>query len=315
MQIIHLHHPLNPNIKFKGPIVLAMGFFDGLHLGHRQVIMTAKKIAERKEMPLAVLTYNHSPKIIYQRMNELNNRYLTLNSEKMRILKHWGVQIVYMIDYTASFQSQSPQQFINNYLIRFKADTVVAGANHTYGPRKIANMKLLPKYVNGKIHVVSVPCLNLLGKRVSSTRIRHDLDQGFVKVVDRLLGRPFCITGTVVRGYQRGRNLGFPTINIEADEHKWLPGIGVYVTAVTINHRRYEGMASIGRNSTFGSHNPITVEINLFDFNQNVYGEKVKVDWLVKLRNQINFSNVSSLVDQLKLDQKATRKYFLHITR
>lgn len=287
-----------------------MGFFDGLHLGHRQVIMTAKKIAQKKHMPLALLTYNHSPKVVYQRLNDHNRRYLTLNKMKLQILKRWGVQIVYMIDYTYSFQSQTPQQFVDNYLIRFKANTVVAGSNHTYGPKDTANMMLLPKYTRNRINVVSVPCLIVAGGRVSSTRIRKCLDDGQVALTDKLLGRPFQTVGTVVRGYQRGRKLGFPTINVAYDEYQWLPKIGVYVTSVIINHHCYEGMASIGHNVTFGNHNPITIEINLLNFHQNVYGETVKINWLKEIRDQIKFSDADGLIKQMRKDQVVTHQYF-----
>ena len=309
MKIIRLHHPLDPQRHFKGPIVLAMGFFDGLHLGHYHVIMTAKRIAQRKHLPLAVLTYNHRPSLLYRRFDLSQQNYLTLNYDKFQILQRWGVQLIYVIDYTSSFQAQTPQEFVDNYLVRFHASVVVAGFDHTYGPRKIANMRLLPKYVRGRMQVVTVPDYKIDHRKVSSTRIRHALQAGRIKSANQLLGRPFTTHGFVVRGYQRGRKLGFPTVNIKHSEYQQLPARGVYITKVRLNRRNYAGMASIGSNPTFG-HHPVTVEINLLHFHQNAYGEPVTVQWLNRLRGQIKFDRVYDLVLQMRKDRQVTQDYF-----
>ena len=310
MKIIKLHHPIDPKRKFTGPVVLALGFFDGLHLGHQKVIATARKIAQARHFPLAVLTYDHHPATIYRRLDRHDRRYLTLYHDKMRDFRQLGVQIVYLVNYTASFQFQSPQQFVDNYLVRLKAQTVVAGFNHTYGDSRVANMRTLPRYARGRMRVVTVPKVEVAGQKVSSTKIKRALDRGAIEAANQMLGRPFQTSGTVVRGYQRGRKLGFPTLNIATDDYQWLPGEGVYVTRVKINHRFYPGMASIGRNATFGNHYPITVEINLLNFSRNVYGEVVRVDWLKKLRNQVKFANAQALIQQMKNDRAATQKYF-----
>ena len=309
MQIVRLHYPLDPNRHFKTPVSLAMGFFDGVHLGHQRVIEIARQAARKQHLALAVLTYNHYPALVYKKLSYHDRRYLTLWPLKLRLFKQLGVQIVYLVDYTYRFQAQSPQEFVDNYLLRLNAKVLVAGFDHTYGPRAAANMKTLPKYVRNRSRVITVSP-DLFGHRkISSTRIRRDLDLGRLQTVNRLLNRQFQTTGLIVHGYARGRKLGFPTINVEHSVYQWLPAVGVYLVKVEINRRWYDGVASIGHNVTFGNY-PLTVEIYLLDFHQMVYGETVKINWLRKVRNQIKFGSSTQLVKQLKIDVLNARKLF-----
>ncbi|MHA8111210.1 riboflavin biosynthesis protein RibF [Lactobacillaceae bacterium Melli_B4] len=306
MQIFNIHHPM-VDPEFKTPVVIAMGFFDGLHAGHQKVIERAKQIADQKGVPLAVLTYDHHPSIVYTQLSDHDKRYLTLNDHKMDLLESIGVDIVFQIDYTYAFQAQSPQAFVDNYLCQFNAVAVVAGFDHTYGDRS-ANMHLLPEYVQDRFEVVEVPAVEIDDKKVSSSRIRKNLDAGHLATVNQLLGRPFVTRGTVVHGFARGRELGFPTANVEHSEYQWLPTIGVYIVRMQIGDQWYDGMASIGRNVTFGSH-PITVEINLFDFDHNIYGETVNVQWLYWTRGEVKFDGVDALIDQLHQDQTEAEQF------
>ncbi|UQS85471.1 riboflavin biosynthesis protein RibF [Apilactobacillus apisilvae] len=309
MEVIKIHHPINENLEFKNKCVLAMGFFDGVHLGHQKVINKAKNIADKKGLDLAILTYNHKPAVVYKQLDSHESRYLTLYNQKMSLFKNLGVNKVFLVSYTFDFQNQSPEEFVNNYLITFNVDTVVAGVDHTYGDKK-ANMDILPEYANGKFNVESVDLDNLNENKISSTAIRHNLDQGDIKTVNELLGRPFRTNGMVVHGLARGRELGYPTANIQHDEVQWLPNIGIYVVKVFIGGKKYRGMASIGRNVTFGNKNPITVEINILDFDHNIYGEDLSIDWLYRIRGEVKFNGINSLINQLKDDEKFTRNFF-----
>ncbi|GLB46939.1 riboflavin biosynthesis protein [Philodulcilactobacillus myokoensis] len=311
MEIITLHHPNHRQLGFSKPSVLAMGFFDGVHLGHQAVIKKAKSIAKAKHLKLGVLTYDHHPAVVYQKMDYLSKSYITLYHTKMNILASMGVQFVYVINYTYAFQNQSPKAFVNHYLMNMNLDTVVAGFDHTYGDNQNhdADMKALPSYVHHQINVVSVDDRTANYHKISSTRIKNDLSNGNIATVNSLLGRCFTTNGLIVHGYARGRKLGFPTINVEHNQYQLLPKVGVYVVEVEINHHFYGGMASIGHNVTFGNSNPITVEINIFNFHQNVYGEKVKIYWDDRIRNQIKFDSVDSLIKQLRNDQVISMKY------
>lgn len=311
MNIIHIHHPFKPQHKNLQSVVLAMGFFDGVHLGHQKVLKTAQGLADQKQVPLDVLTYNIRPASFYHRFNLSDDQVITLNSAKFKIFAKLGVAKVYVIDYTSAFQAQKPRTFIENYVLKFHPKVLVAGFDHTYGPQKIANMRLLPKYVGPKIPVVTVSACEYRHRKISSTWVKESIHQGKLELTRRLLKRPFQTQARVVRGFQRGRKLGFPTINLQQNPYQIMPPLGVYVTKVQFhNQQTYIGMASIGRNPTFGDANPITVEINLLNFHQSVYGEPVKVNWYHKLRNQVKFNHVDDLIKQMQRDQRDTEAYF-----
>lgn len=309
MKIVNIHHPIDDEFRNDAKVVLAMGYFDGIHLGHQEVINRAKEIANQKHLPLAVLTYDHKPAVVYKQLSPHERRNIIMNDEKMKFMESMGVDKVFLVNYSFDFQNQTPQEFVDNYLIKFNVDTVVAGSDHTYGD-KDATMDLLPKYAKNRFDVVSVDLKKFKYKKVSSTRIRRNLDDGHIKTVNELMGRPFHTVGTVVHGLARGRKLGYPTANIEHDELQWLPAIGIYVVNVHIGNDIYHGMASIGRNVTFGNSNPITVEINLLDFNNNIYGEVVGIDWLYLIRGEVKFEGVDKLIEQLKDDEDFTRMFF-----
>ena len=257
------------------------------------------------------MTYDHHPAIVYRKMSSHEKRYLTLLDYKMQLLEDFGVDQVFLVNYSYEFQSQTPEQFIDNFLKRFNAVAVVAGFDHTYGNKKTATMKNFPNYVKGAFDVITVPSVNAKDKKISSTRIRIELDSGDVSGVNQMLGRPFQTEGVIVHGEERGRLLGYPTANVEHSEYQWLPKIGIYVVTVEIGGKRYLGMASIGKNVTFSDSHPMTVEINLMNFDRNIYGEVVKVNWLNYLRDEIKFTTPEELIEQLDKDKRATADYII----
>ncbi|CAI2609118.1 Bifunctional riboflavin kinase/FMN adenylyltransferase [Apilactobacillus kunkeei] len=309
MEIIKLHHPLSSDFYQSEKLVLAMGYFDGIHLGHQKVLEKARDIAMQKNLPLAVLTYDHKPAVVYKQLSPHDRRNIIMPDSKNEMFESLGVNKVFVVNYSFSFQNQTPQEFVDNYLVRFNVDTVVAGTDHTYGA-KDATMDLLPNYAKDRFDVVAVDLADYQLEKISSTRIRKNLDEGHIQTVNHLMGRPFQTGGTVAHGFARGRELGYPTANIEHDELQWLPTIGVYVVDVFIGDQKYHGMASIGRNVTFGDKNPITVEINILDFNDNIYGEVLKVDWLYRIRGEVKFEGIDKLIKQLQSDEDFTRQYF-----
>lgn len=308
MQVIRVHHPLDKRIVPAGPVVLAMGFFDGVHRGHQEVIRQAKRIAEQQGLPLAVLTYSHAPGVAY-RQYPGGFKYLSTTDRKLDLLKQLGVDIVYLVSFTSSFASLAPQDFVDQYLVAFHSQVVVAGYDHTYGPADVASMKQLPDYAQGRFEVVAIPKFTAAGSaaKVGSRTIRQLIDQGKVEVANQELGYHYQTTGLIVHGLARGRTLGFPTINVETPTPERLPGIGVYAVDVMIGGHWYGGMASVGHNITFGDHNQLTVEIYLFDFKRMVYGEEVRVRWFRFLRGEQKFAGADELVAQMKKDEQAAR--------
>lgn len=309
MDVLKLHYPLDNQDRLTDKTVIAMGFFDGFHKGHQAVLQRAKEEAKHQQAKLAVLTYDHHPALVYQKMSAHEKRYLTLMDYKLELFRKFGVDVVLLVNYSYHFQSQSPKMFVQNFLNRFNPVAVVAGFDHTYGGQPEDNMANLPDYANGDFKVITVPAQKLDEEKISSTRIRHELDKGRVEQVNELLGRPFQTRGVIVHGEERGRLLGYPTANVEHSEYQWLPTIGVYVVTVEIGHQKYLGMASIGKNVTFTDNGPMTVEINLIDFHDNIYGEVVRVNWLAHSRDEIKFQTADDLINQMNLDNQLTRHY------
>ncbi|GDZ85328.1 riboflavin biosynthesis protein RibF [Leuconostoc citreum] len=304
-----LHYPIQ---NFKQPVrqVVAMGFFDGVHLGHQAVIKRAKAEADALGVPLAVLTYDPHPSVAFKALTE-PLKYLTVVKQKAQLLETLGVSEMYKMQFTSQLAGLSPQVFVDEVLMQLNPVAVVAGFDHLYGSDKNqANMANLAIYAKARFDVIIVPEFDDLGLKIGSSKIRSALCVGDMQTVNRQLGRIYHTTGIVVHGEARGRELGFPTANVLTPELEWLPGIGIYAVKISIAGQWHIGMASIGRNVTFGDNRPITVEINILDFNQAIYGEDVIVAWHHHLRGEVKFNQVDDLITQLEKDKVATRTYF-----
>lgn len=309
VETIYLHYPIQ-NLPTPERQVVTMGFFDGVHLGHQAVIRQAKATATRLGLPLAVLTYDPHPVIVFKTLTSPLH-YLTPIDQKIAAFEALGVDRVYVMRFTSQLAQLPPQQFVDDVLMALQPAAVVAGFDHLYGSDEAtANMQALPLYAADRFEVITVPAFEEAAQKVGSSGIRRALDAGDMTTVNRQLGRVHQTTGMVVHGEARGRELGFPTANIQTPELEWLPGIGIYAVGIQIAGTWYQGMASIGRNVTFGDARPITVEINILDFKQAIYGEAVTVAWHHYLRGEVKFTTVPDLIDQLKQDEQATRRYF-----
>ncbi|MCZ2490862.1 riboflavin biosynthesis protein RibF [Dellaglioa carnosa] len=310
MKVIYLTEPYDPKKIDDEAISLAMGFFDGVHLGHQKVILKAKQKANEKKIKLAVMTFDKHPSVQFQKKPERSIKYLTSMEKKISLMEGLGVDIFYILTLNNDLASLTPQDFVTKYMIELHAQVVVAGFDYTYGKKDIANMDTLSKYAHQQFEVVTVPELISEDQKISSTRIRAAIDKGQINDVNRLLGYEYQTIGEVVHGEARGRELGFPTLNLEFNEHIRIPGPGIYVTRVQVSGVWYRGMASIGYNVTFGQDRELTVEINLFDFNEMIYGQQVTVEWLSYLRSEIKFDGIDGLISQLNQDKKMTNAYF-----
>lgn len=311
MEVIDLAEPYMANEIASEPIVLALGFFDGVHRGHQAVIKTAAKKARQLGVKLAVMTFDQHPSVIFQKKKAKELRYLTTLKEKLACFEALGADLAYVVKFDENLAYLSPQTFVDKYIVGLHAKAVVAGKDYTYGPKEKANMQTLPLHAKGRFEVVTVDLLQE-EKKIGSTSIRKALEKGDLALVTRQLGRCYTTKGVVVHGFERGRKLGFPTLNIETATAKKLPAVGVYAVKVKIadDPNVYFGMASIGYNETFGDDLAKTLEVNLFDFSQMVYGKEVTVFWEEKLRAMVKFSSVKELVAQLEQDKSDAQKIF-----
>lgn len=310
MKIIKLRHPYQANEIPEDEVVLALGFFDGVHRGHQEVIGRAKNIADKNNLKLAVMTFNQHPSIVFKKLDPDQHKYLSTVSRKEELMDKIGVDYLYEVDFTSAFASLSPQDFVEQYIINLHAKTVVAGFDYTFGKKEVASMEHLPMYANNRFDIVVVEKQTLKEKKISSTRIRLALEIGDMAVANKLLGYTYATPGRVVHGDARGRLLGFPTANIEVENFVKLPRIGVYAVEILVGGQVYKGMASIGHNVTFEPNRPLTVEVYILDFSDDIYGEEVTVFWHDYLRGEEKFDSIDALIAQLKQDELDTVHFF-----
>lgn len=312
MEIVKLKEPYDKNAIVDSPIVLALGFFDGVHRGHQEVIKRAIEKGKSLGVKVAVMTFDRHPKIIFQNIDGEKFKYLTMLDEKLEYFKNLGVDIAYVVKFDENLAYLSPQDFIDKYVVGLHAICVVAGQDYTYGKHDIANMDTISDFAKGRFEIITVDHLQRNDQKISSTQIRKDLDSGNVEAANLLLGYQYENHGTVEHGFKRGRKIGFPTLNVSIPKNERILGEGVYAVKVKIDKDNlwYEGMASIGHNETFGDDLEKTVEINLFNFDKSVYGEKVIVKWYKFLREMVKFDSVEELIDQLNKDKRDTEVFF-----
>ena len=312
MEIVKLKEPYDKNAIVDSPIVLALGFFDGVHRGHQEVIKRAIEKEKSLGVKVAVMTFDRHPKIIFQNIDGEKFKYLTMLDEKLEHFKNLGVDIAYVVKFDENLAYLSPQDFIDKYVVGLHAICVVASQDYTYGKHDIANMDTISDFAKGRFEIITVDHLQRNDQKISSTQIRKDLDSGNVEAANLLLGYQYENHGTVEHGFKRGRKIGFPTLNVSIPKNERILGEGVYAVKVKIDKDNlwYEGMASIGHNETFGDDLEKTVEINLFNFDKSVYGEKVIVKWYKFLREMVKFDSVEELIDQLNKDKRDTEVFF-----
>ena len=311
MQTIELSHPYVKEFIIQEPIVLALGFFDGIHLGHKEVITTAKKVAEERGYKIAVMSFNQHPSVIFKNVDPESIQYVSPLERKKELLKELGVDIFYLVDFTKEFGALSPQEFVDQYIVGLNAKVVVAGFDYTYGKRDIANMELLPKYASNRFEIISIAEQKSDIGKISSTAVRDLLLQGEIEKANELLGYDYIMNGVVVHGFGRGsKMLGFPTANIEVSNDTFLLKNGVYIVEMLVEGKWIPGMASIGINPTFDDVHKVTIEVNLLDFDKDIYHLPVRVKWLKYLRPELKFEGIDALIAQLKKDEQDTRNYF-----
>lgn len=311
MEIIKLSHPYSNEEIVQEPIVLALGFFDGVHLGHQAVIRKAKEEAAKRGIKLAVMTFNQHPKIVYSKLDEESMFYLSTNERKAELLTDIGVDILYLVEYTWDFGAQMPQQFVDSYIVGLNAQAIAAGFDYTYGKKDVANMQTLPEHAAGRFDIIEVDQLTINQHKIASTTIRELVETGQIEAANKELGYLYQTSGTVVHGEKRGGALlGYPTANVETASKELLPGIGVYIVEFFVADKWYQGMASVGYNVTFGENRPVTCEVFILDFDRMIYGENVKVRWHHYLRGEIKFDGLDGLIKQLDQDLVDTKAYF-----
>lgn len=290
--------------------VCAIGFFDGIHRGHLEVINSAVKIAKEKKMESAVITFHPHP-IVVLKQDADDIQYITPLQQKQRILQKLNVDRLYIITFNKELSMLSPKEFIHHFLVRLHIKHVVAGFDFSYGHKGQGNMEMMESLSNGLITTTTIAKVEMENEKISSTKIRNLLKKGDIKKTNELLGRVLEVTGTVIEGDKRGRTIGFPTANLKISEEALLPKTGVYAVKIRYQNMVYEGMANLGYKPTFANNkSKPSLEVHIFDYNNNLYGEELKVEWHVFIREEKKFNSVEELITQIKNDELMIREYF-----
>lgn len=286
--------------------VVTVGTFDGIHLGHKKIISDLQEIKNRKNLRSVVVTFDPHPQLILKNKHHAI-KLLSTKEEKLEKFKELGVDLVYILNFTKEFAEISAEDFFKRYLIEKTGLTdIVLGYDHNFGKNREGNFESLKEF-GGKygfgVHKVDEFKIN--GDRVNSTTIRNFLTEGNVSKASFLLGDNYYFSGKVIYGDKRGSSIGFPTANIEPlSEHKLIPKNGVYFVRAEVKEKKFFGMMNIGNRPTIAENTEIFIEVNLFGFSENIYGETVKIEFIEFLRDEKKFSSLEELVSQLKKDKE-----------
>ncbi len=286
----------DPSDAPAGPKVVAIGSFDGLHLGHQHLIHQAQQEAKNRHIPLLVYTFDPPSKVFMK-----GEGFLTDLSEKLELLRGLGVEIALIVPFTEAFSRRSKEDFLGD-LRTLEAQHIYVGADFRFGQARAGGLEDLNKVAPTQI----LPLLELGGRPVKSSRIRDLLREGEVDEAKLLLGRTYTARGIVQEGDKLGRRLGFPTANIEVAPLKILP-MGVFAVRVQTPQGRFGGMANVGYRPTV-SGQVLRFEVHLFGFAGDLYGQELSVEFLTKLRGEKKFESLEALKAQLAQDAEAARR-------
>lgn len=307
MEIYKLHYPGAIDIDNAEQYSLAIGFFDGLHKGHQTVIAEAKRKAEELGIRSAVMTFDPHPSHLFGD-GDKKVGYITQYPEKARLLEAMGIDALFIVTFDWALASLSPKQFVDIFMKGLRIKHVTAGFDYTFGSKGAGTMEQMATLADGAFGTTVIDKVTDHAEKVSSTRIRQLLVEGNVEETASLLDRPFRTVGTVVHGEKRGRLLGFPTANVLPEPDTVLPANGVYAVRFTTDGITRNGVCSVGVKPTFhASGIPPIVEVNVLDFDGDLYGKEVAVDWIKFLRPEEKFDSVDALIDQMVIDKKQAR--------
>lgn len=303
MKVIYL----DDNVKLDDEyIVSAIGFFDGLHLGHMKLVDEVINVAKQKHYKKALMTFDHHPLFVLGYMEK--EYYLTTMEDRIHILEEKGIDYLFIIHFTKEVASVSYQDFIQKYLLDLNIKHVVCGFDFRFGNKNQGDCYKLKNY-DPSLSVSIIDEVVYLGEKVSSTRIRNAIKDGEMELVKSLLGRNYKIHGEVKEGRKIGRQLGFPTANIDYSSYL-LPQRGVYAVYVLVDQQKYLGMCNIGYNPTVGALSNKSVEVNIFDFDEDIYYQDIEIIFLKKTRGESQFQTREQLINQLNRDRESIKNEF-----
>lgn len=288
--------------------IVTVGTFDGVHRGHQQILTTLHDHARMKYARSVVVTFDPHPREVVHRGPV---QLLTTIDERIAMLGRMEIDLLLVLQFTFEFSRQTPREFYEKYIVRgIGAETVVVGHDHMFGRDReagVEELQMMGKEFGFAVHEVAPLALN--DEIVSSSKIRELLLRGDVSKAGKWLGRPYTFSGRVVRGDGRGAALGFPTANINPfEEKKLVPAEGIYFVEVDYEGKTFFGMLNIGVNPTFKNDGKRTIEVNIFNFHENVYAKTLNIHFIRRLRGEQKFATAEALVEQMHRDQEQCMK-------
>ena len=283
---------------------IALGYFDGIHQAHQRVIQQAVTYATTHQLKSAVLTFATNPNVFLKKRTQ--ETLLTPLPEKIRLLTELGVDYLIIVPFNQTVARLAPADFIQKILVPLRVRHVVTGFDFRFGYKGQGDVRVLAAYPT-QFSLDVVMKRELAGEKIGTTEIRTYLAKGDVNMVTKMLGRTYRMSGRVVIGRQKGREIGFPTANLELDDRYEVPARGVYAVNVLIADRVYRGMCNVGHNPTFNYNENISIEVHLLDFSGDLYGKRLSLEFIAFIREEQRFSSVDALISQLQADEKTIR--------
>ena len=288
--------------KLNVQTVATIGFFDGVHIGHRFLLSELKTMAQKTGFESLVISFNNSPqKTLHP---EKNIKYLSTTSEKTQLFADFGISNCLMLDFDKKIAQQDAETFLMWLKEMYSVKILLIGHDHRFGNDKISTFETYQK-LGEKLNIEITKCTKFEdnGKQISSSIIRSLISNGDIKLANQLLDYTYSITGKVIHGNKIGRTIGFPTANLKINSEKIIPKNGVYIVETCINNQIYKGLLNIGTRPTVDG-NTQTIETHLIDFNKDIYDEKITLYIKKRLRDEIKFSSITELQQQIEIDRK-----------
>jgi riboflavin kinase / FMN adenylyltransferase len=290
--------------------ILTLGTFDGVHFGHKKILEKVTQNTENEKYESLVLTFFPHPRMVLQENSDI--KMLNTIDEKIELLDKIGIQNLVIHPFDENFSRLTAEEFVKNILVdQFHIHKIIIGHDHRFGRNRTANIDDLKTF--GKqygFEVEEISAQEIKEVSVSSTKIRHALIDGNVALANEFLGYNYSLTGIIAKGKQLGRTIGFPTANLKLKENfKLIPQNGVYIVKSIIKSKTVQGMMNIGFNPTVDGKNQ-TIEINYFNFNDDLYDQEITVSILERIRSEVKFDSVALLKEQLEKDRNTALAYF-----
>ncbi len=299
----------NPAEPLQSPSVVTVGTFDGLHLGHQEIIRRVQESGQKCGLKSTLVTFEAHPKSVLIPGFSEKFRALCSTEEKIGQLASFGLDQLVILSFDHRMARMTYPDFIEQILLQtMQTRVLIMGYDHSFGRNRDGNFNTVRQYLARKeVLVEQVQPFHIGDDIVSSSRIREFLNAGKIEHANALLGRKYGLTGTVIKGDGRGRLLNFPTANLSAEQVKLVPAAGVYACDAEISGKTYRGMLNIGTKPTFSADGKVQVEVHIIDFNENIYGEKITVLFKRRLRSEIKFTTAGDLIRQLEIDKNQSQ--------